>query len=90
MEEGARLFLKGLQEEMAPALDGMREFADLVGPQMQDFMAQMGPALGEIFDKVEDWSRYHPPEMLPNGDIIMRRKTPDADEGAPEGDDIEI
>ena len=35
---------------------------------------EMGPALAEIADKVEDWSRYEAPEILPNGDIIIRRK----------------
>ena len=77
MEEGARLFFEGLQKEMAPALEGMRDFASTVGPQMQGFLMEMGPALGEIVDKVEDWSSYHAPEMLPNGDIILRKKTPE-------------
>ncbi|MGR3714205.1 MAG: hypothetical protein ACU0A6_13925 [Shimia sp.] len=77
IEEGARLFLKGLQQEMAPALEGFRDLAGEIGPQMQDFMMQMGPAMAEIVDKVEDWSSYHAPEMLENGDIILRKKTPE-------------
>ncbi|PSL22053.1 hypothetical protein [Shimia abyssi] len=74
MEEGARLFLEGLQQQMAPALEGLQEFAGKVGPQMQTFLSEMGPALSELMDEVEDWNAYHPPEMLPNGDIIFRRK----------------
>lgn len=77
MEKGARLFFEGLQKEMAPALEGMRDFAAQVGPQMQDFLMEMGPAMAEIVDKVEDWSSYHAPEMLDNGDIILRKKTPE-------------
>ncbi|WP_132858989.1 hypothetical protein [Shimia isoporae] len=77
MEEGARLFFKGLQEEMAPALEGMRGLAEQVGPKMQEFMLEMGPAMAEIVNKVEDWSSYHAPEVLPNGDIILRKKTPE-------------
>jgi len=36
----------------------------------------MGPAFGELMGKIDDLSVYHPPEMLPNGDIILRRKAP--------------
>jgi hypothetical protein len=40
----------------------------------------------DIMDEVKDWSVYEAPEMLPNGDIIIRRK-PDAPppEVAPDG-----
>ena len=34
----------------------------------------MGPALGSILESVEDWSVYEAPEILPNGDIIIKRK----------------
>ena len=70
MERGAELFWKGLREEMAPSL---QELMSKIGPSMQSFLAEMGPALAEIADKVEDWSRYEAPEILPNGDIIIRR-----------------
>ena len=30
--------------------------------------------MGRVLDEVEDWTMYEAPEMLPNGDIIMRRK----------------
>lgn len=63
MERGAQQFLEGLLREMEPALNGMR-----------DFMEQMGPAMVELLDEVKDWSRYEPPEVLENGDIIIRRK----------------
>ena len=36
----------------------------------------MGPALIELMAKIDDITAYYPPEILPNGDIIMRRKTP--------------
>lgn len=85
MEEGARLFFKGLQSEMAPALDGMRELAGQIGPKMQDFLMQMGPAMAGIVEQVEDWSSYHAPEMQENGDIILRKKTPE-EMAAPEDD----
>ena len=74
MERGAKLFFKGLGEELDPALRQLRDFVEEAGPAMENFLQEMGPALTDLFDEVEDFSRFHPPEVLPNGDIIMRRK----------------
>ena len=81
MERGAQMFLEGLLKEVEPRLDDLQGFADQVGPAMRGFFEEMGPALGDLMSKVEDWSVYEPPEILPNGDIIIRRKpqTPEAD-----------
>lgn len=87
MEKGAEMFWEGLRKEMGPALEDLQEFAETfaseVGPSMREFLAQMGPALSEIAAEVEDWSRYEVPEILPNGDIIIRRK-PDPAPDQPE------
>ncbi|MEB3418219.1 hypothetical protein ACFSDD_14920 [Salipiger marinus] len=83
MERGADLFLRGLRDEMDPALRGLQDLATEMGPALQGFLQQMGPALSGILDEVEDWSRYEPPVMLPNGDILIRRK-PDAEPLDPE------
>lgn len=77
MQQGAELFLKGLTEQVEPALEDLLALGDEIGPEMLDFFSQMGPALGDLMESVEDWSAYHPPERLPNGDIIMRRKQPE-------------
>ncbi|MFY0660341.1 MAG: hypothetical protein JXR15_07590 [Shimia sp.] len=77
IEQGMELFLKGLQDEIAPTLDGFSALVEEIGPGLQGFLEEMGPKLGAVFSKVEDWSSYHAPEMLPNGDIIMRKKTPE-------------
>ncbi len=74
MERGVELFFKGLREEMAPTLDGLQGLLGEIGPSFGEFLAEMGPALAEIASRVEDWSAYELPEMLPNGDIIIRRK----------------
>jgi len=90
MEEGAQLFWDGLRRELGPALEGLRDRADEMEPALRDFAERMGPALADILDKMGDLSAYHPPEMLPNGDIILRRKTPqEIEEESPEGE-IEI
>ncbi|MCH2075656.1 MAG: hypothetical protein MK180_02060 [Rhodobacteraceae bacterium] len=84
MERGMGMFLEGLLQEMEPALEGFEGFAQDFGPAMGDLLAQMGPALSELLERVDDLSNYESPEMLPNGDIIIRRK-PDAPEyAAPE------
>lgn len=76
MEQGMKLFFRGLAEEMEPALRDFGALVEEAGPAMQSFLREMGPALGKLFEEVKDFSAYHPPEILPNGDIIMRRRTP--------------
>ena len=71
MERGAQMFMEGIMRELEPALEGL----DDIGPALRGFAEQMGPALGELLSEVQDWSLYHPPEILENGDIIIRRKT---------------
>lgn len=73
LEEGTKLFLRGLANEMEPALKELAE--------------NMEPALRELLGMIDDFDAYHLPEVLPNGDIIIRRKTPPAP--SPE-DEIEI
>ena len=51
MADALRLFMKGLMEEMEPAMDGIEGL-------------------------LSDLNAYHPPEVLPNGDIIIRRREP--------------
>ena len=63
MAEALRLFMRGLLEEMEPALDDLNSL-------------------------LENFDAYHQPEMLPNGDIIIRRRTPLRRN--PEGEDGEI
>ncbi|MEE4189813.1 MAG: hypothetical protein V2I76_15390 [Roseobacter sp.] len=73
LEQGARDFLEGLLLEMEPAWQ-----------ELQRFMEAMGPAMLELMDEVKDWSAYEAPEMLENGDIIIRRKP----EGATSDSDL--
>lgn len=86
MEEGARLFFRGIMEEMKPALDDLQGLAEDAQPALRDFVREMGPALGEILGRIDDLNAYHAPEVLPNGDIIMRRKTPLEEAEEPQGE----
>jgi len=80
MERGAELFWEGLRQEMEPSLRELEGLVATIGPSMQAFLQEMGPALAEIAQKVEDWSLYEAPEILPNGDIIIRKKQKDKPE----------
>lgn len=70
----------------------MEEGIDLMGEAMRLFMrglmAEMEPALDELQELLGQIDSYHPPVMLPNGDILIRKKTPE--EMAEDGDEIEI
>jgi hypothetical protein len=89
MEQGARLFFEGLMSEMEPTLDEFKSMAEEMGPALESLRAEMGPALADLFDKVDDFRNYQAPEILENGDIIIRRK-PDAPLFVPRTDGGEI
>lgn len=77
MERGARMFLDGMRSEMEPALRDLGDMLATMGPAMQEFLQEMGPAMADLLGRIDDLSVYEAPELLPNGDIIIRRK-PDA------------
>lgn len=83
MEEGARLFFEGIQREMGPALEGLRDRAQEMEPALRQFVEEMGPALRDLMGEIGDLSAFHAPEVLPNGDILLRRKTPQEMQDSP-------
>lgn len=90
MERGAQIFMEGIRREMEPALDDLQGLAQEARPALRDFLREMGPAMAEILADIQDLSAYHPPEMLPNGDIILRKKVPDEPPEAEPGGEVEI
>ncbi|MDF1669836.1 MAG: hypothetical protein P1U83_09490 [Roseovarius sp.] len=90
MERGAQLFFEGIRREMEPALDDLMALADDMEPVLRDFVSEMGPAFVELLSQIEDLSAYHPPEILPNGDIILRKKTPEEMPDEPIEGEIDI
>lgn len=66
--------------------DLLKQFGDLSNNAqtlLEGWVAELGPKLEELgptlegfANKIEDMSAYHPPEVLKNGDIIIRKKTP--------------
>lgn len=77
MEEGARLFLRGMMREMEPALEDLRGLAEEMRPAMRAFADTMGPAFADLIERLDDIRNYEAPVILPNGDILIRRR-PDA------------
>jgi hypothetical protein len=61
---------------MGPALEGLRDRAQEMEPALRQFVEEMGPALRDLMGEIGDISAFHAPEVLPNGDILLRRKTP--------------
>jgi len=86
MQRGVEMFMEGLRQEMGPALEDLGGMAEDVGPAMGQFLREMGPALADVLGRIDDLSNYHLPEMLPNGDIVIRRKTPLEPDAKPEPD----
>jgi len=91
MEEGARMLLRGLMTEVEPAIEGLRDGFEKMGPEFSEFVRTIGPAFAELLNQVDDFRNYEAPEFLPNGDIIIRR-SPDAPAWQPDPDtgDIEL
>lgn len=87
LEQGAKILLRSMMDEVEPALKEMHE----------DFgaaMDEMGPALRELAAMLGDVRNYEAPVRLPNGDILIRRR-PEAPPApampnAPGGTEIEI
>ncbi len=63
--------------ETDPPPRGIEQFLD-------DLFAEVEPRLRELRDAIGNLADYEAPEMLPNGDIIIRRKTPLDPEDQPE------
>lgn len=82
LREGARVLMESLFSEMEPALDDMQQGLGEALRRMEPMMRDLGAMMGEL-------DNYHAPEMLPNGDIIIRRKSPGEIVAEP-GGEIEI
>lgn len=62
--------------DIAPLMEGLRGL-------MEGWAEEARPLMEQLAEKMSDLNAYEAPEVLPNGDIIIRRKpTPDP---APEG-----
>lgn len=65
MQQGAELLFNHMMGQVEPGLQDMAQA-----------LKEAQPKLMEILGMIDDLKNYHGPEKLPNGDIILRRKTP--------------
>ena len=89
MEEGAKLLFRGIMTEMEPAIDDFSGLAGELEPALEMLASEMGPALLELVQTLDSVRYYEAPEILPNGDIIIRR-SPDAPEYEPRSENEAI
>lgn len=64
-----------------------RLFEDLsarIVPLLEEFSLRLDPYLGELGRIMGDISGWEAPEVLPNGDILIRRRVQSPDESSPE------
>ncbi len=66
--------------------EGIELFSEGTRQMLRGLMQELEPALRELRERLGGIDAYYPPEILPNGDIIIRRKQPLApQEDPPEG-----
>lgn len=65
MEQGAQMLLRHMMGKVEPSLQEMTEALKQAQPQLLKLLAM-----------VDDIRNFHAPEVLENGDILIRRKTP--------------
>lgn len=73
--------------------DTLQEFADSMRKLFEGFADDVAPLMEDLATRLEGLQGYHPPEVLENGDIIIRKKTPqerEAEPDAPIEDPIEL
>lgn len=68
----------GEAERSAPR-DGMGRGMDLLGEGtrmiLRGLLSEVQPLLEDLRGRIDELDAYHPPEVLPNGDILIRRRT---------------
>ena len=63
-------------EEPGNFEEGMTLLGEATRMIMRGLVEEMEPAMRDLSDALTDLNAYHAPEVLPNGDIIIRRKVP--------------
>jgi len=72
--------------QILPDEEELRALGDMAQRMMREFAGRVEPMVERLKSLVDDLDAYESPEMLPNGDIIIRRK-PDADPVPPPEED---
>ncbi len=83
--------LPEVQEDSVPLIDLferlLRGFLAEVEPQMREMergFSAMEPEIQRFLEQMRGLTQFHSPEVLPNGDILIRRRQATDPEGVPE------
>lgn len=52
----------------------LQRLSEDLRPTLEHWAYELSPILEDLADKIDDITAYELPEVLPNGDIIIRRK----------------
>jgi hypothetical protein len=81
-------------QEDAPGGEGLDLMERGLGMLMEGLGDEVAPMLRQLRELAGDLRAYEAPEMLPNGDIVIRRKepleTPPEGSGGGTGDEVEL
>ncbi|MEM9011304.1 MAG: hypothetical protein AAGE18_08760 [Pseudomonadota bacterium] len=69
------------------------ELGESLRQQLESLLDELTPEVEELLDELRKLDRYEAPEILPNGDIIIRRKPdpePDQDEDEAPDDTLNL
>jgi hypothetical protein len=62
---------------LSEQLEGlMQRFLERVLPPMEHGLQAIEPELRDLMTRLQGMAQYEAPEILPNGDILIRRKPP--------------
>ena len=76
------------ENDLSEGLDLLSQGTQLL---LRGLMGEIEPTLRELETALREMHLYHPPEVLPNGDIIIRRRVPKTVDPQPgENGDIEL
>ncbi len=73
-----------------PLIEGLDDLADGMQKLFESFTDEVTPLMEDLAEQLQGLNAYHPPEVLPNGDIIIRRKSPKELEETPKKDSDEV
>lgn len=69
---------------------GLSMLEEGVGLMLQGLLSEIEPRLSQLEEAIDELNAYHPPEILPNGDILIRRRTPNEPPAPEPGEEIEL
>lgn len=73
---------KAESEPVFPNEEELKSFSERAQDMLRRFTDELAPMVERLQSLIDDISAYEAPEMLPNGDIIIRRK-PEAPPASP-------